>query len=387
MGSSYRTVTGPAVAGSAVTAAARRVLSFTRDEWIRLAGLYAFIALLHLAGWGLYLYYVADFPALVGLGFVAYMFGLRHAFDVDHIAAVDDTVRYMMQKGKRPLAIGFFFSLGHSTVVLALAIAIVAATALVKTQLPTWQAAGGLIGSGVSGTFLCFIGLLNLVVLLDILRVWRQAGSGKHSHNHLEELLAKRGLMNRLFGGRLRGLINHSWQMYPLGLLFGLGFDTASEIGLLAMTAGASAGNLPVAAVLCLPLLFAAGMSALDTTDGVLMTKAYDWAFVNPLRKIFYNITITGLSVVVALVIGSVQLAQFVIQWQGLQGPFADFLAGLEFEILGYVVVGLFLLAWAVSFAYWRLGRFEQRYAHLHTLHMHPHEHEGGRQHGHRHFH
>ena len=227
---------------------------FTGAEWLRLAGFYGVIVALHVAGWGLYLYYSAAYPALVGLGFVAYMFGLRHAFDADHIAAVDDTVRFMLQKGKRPLGIGFFFSLGHSTIVLLLAVAVVFAADWVKRGLPMMKDAGSLIGASVSGTFLLAIALLNFLVLLQILKVWGLARRGAHSHDHLEELLAKRGFLNRLFGGRLQRVMSASWHMYPLGLLFGLGFDTASEIGLLAMTAGASAGNLPIAAVLCLPL-------------------------------------------------------------------------------------------------------------------------------------
>ena len=218
--------------------------SFSSSEWARLAGFYGFIAVLHITGWGLYLHYAAYYPPLVGLGFVAYMFGLRHAFDADHIAAVDDTVRFMLQKGKNPLGVGFFFSLGHSTIVLGLAIAIAFAASTVKAA--TARAAEhrrNRSAPRVSGTFLWIIGILNLLVLLDILKVWQKAKSGTHSHAHLEALLVQRGLINRLFGGRLQKLMNHSWQMYPLGLLFGLGFDTASEVGLLAMTAGASAGQ------------------------------------------------------------------------------------------------------------------------------------------------
>jgi high-affinity nickel-transport protein len=368
-------------------APARSLLTFTGAEWLRLAGLYGSIAALHALGWGLYLYYAADHPALVGLGLVAYMFGLRHAFDADHIAAIDDTVRYMLQKGRRPLGVGFFFSLGHSTIVLALAIAITFAAAVVKQDLPELKNIGGIIGASVSGTFLWIIGVLNLLVLLDILGVWKKAKAGTHDHTHLEELMLRRGLMNRLFGGRLQKLLNHSWQMYPLGVLFGLGFDTASEVGLLAMTAGASAGNLPVAAILCLPILFAAGMTLMDTTDGVLMSKAYNWAFVNPLRKIFYNLTTTALSIVVALVIGTIELAQVLIGMLDVQGPFFDFVAGLEFGVLGYVIVGLFLIAWALSVALWKFGRIEERYGEPSPMHSHPHSHKGGVQHSHRHVH
>jgi high-affinity nickel-transport protein len=196
-----------------------------------------------------------------------------------------------------------------------------------------------------------------LLVLLDILKIWKKANAGTHSHAHLEVLLQKRGLLNRLFGGRLQRLMTHSWQMYPLGLLFGLGFDTASEVGLLAMTAGASAGDLPIPAVLSLPVLFAAGMTLMDTTDGVLMCKAYNWAFLNPLRKIFYNMTTTGLSVAVALLVGTVELTQVLIATLDLHGVVFDAIAGLDFGRLGYLIVGMFLLAWGLSLGVWKWGR------------------------------
>lgn len=365
--------------------AATRV--FTSGEWLRLAAVYGFIAFLHLLGWGLYLRYAADYPALIGLGFVAYMFGLRHAFDADHIAAIDDTVRYMLQKGRKPLGIGFFFSLGHSTIVLGLAVGIAVAATAVKQDLPALRNIGGVLGAGVSGLFLWTIGILNFLVLLDILGVWNQAKNGRHDHRHLEQLMAQRGLLNRLFGGRLQKFVEHSWQMYPLGALFGLGFDTASEVGLLAMTAGASAGNLPMGAVLALPILFAAGMSLMDTTDGVLMSKAYNWAFLNPLRRIFYNLTTTSLSIAVALVIGTIELLQVLIGMLDLHGPFLDAVAGLDFGTLGYVIVGLFLLAWGLSVACWKLGRIEARYAPRLDVHSHFHAHDGGVAHSHEHTH
>lgn len=362
-------------------------MSFSPAEWTRLAVLYGFIGVLHLFGWGLYLHYAGRYPQLVGLGFVAYMFGLRHAFDADHIAAVDDTVRFMLQKGKTPLGVGFFFSLGHSTVVLALAIGIAFASTAVKAELPQLKNTGAIVGAGVSGTFLWIIGILNLLVLLDILQIWRTAKSGTHGHVHLEALLQKRGLLNRLFGGHLQRLMNHSWQMYPLGLLFGLGFDTASEVGLLAMTAGASAGNLPVPAVLCLPVLFAAGMTMMDTTDGVLMSKAYNWAFLNPLRRIFYNITTTGLSVAIALLVGTVELLQVLINALNLQGHYFDAIAALDFGIVGYLIVGMFLLAWGLSVGVWKFGRIEERYSMQLAPHSHVHVHKGGVEHSHDHTH
>jgi nickel/cobalt transporter (NiCoT) family protein len=365
---------------------ARRVF-FSRAEWARLALLYGFIGVLHVLGWGPYLHYAASYPPLVGLGFVAYMLGLRHAFDADHIAAVDDTVRFMLQKGKRPLGVGFFFSLGHSTVVLCLAVGIALAASAVKAELPQFKTMGALIGAGVSGTFLWIIGIMNLLVLLDILKIWQSAKRGTHSHAHLEELLQKRGLLNRLFAGRLQKFMNHSWQMYPVGLLFGLGFDTASEVGLLAMTAGASAGDLPIPAVLCLPVLFAGGMTLMDTTDGVLMSKAYNWAFLNPVRKIFYNVTTTGLSVTVALLVGTIELLQVLIGTLDLHGRSFDAVAALNFGVLGYLIVGMFLLAWGVSVAAWKFGRIEDRHFLRSEPHTHTHSHDGGVEHSHSHLH
>ena len=381
------TPTGSSTVQRPQAAQSPRLLAYSASEWLRLAGFYGFIAVLHLLGWGLFLHYTVRYPALVGLGLAAYLFGLRHAFDADHIAAVDDTVRFLLQKGKNPLGVGFFFSLGHSSVVLAMALAISLSALAVKRDLPELQSLGAVIGTGVSGLFLWFIGILNLLVLLDILKVWRQARSGKHSHTHIDELLARRGLINRLFGGRLQRIINHSWQMYPLGLLFGLGFDTASEVGLLAMTAGAATGALPMTAVLSLPLLFAAGMIVMDTTDGVLMSKAYNWALLNPLRKVFYSITTTGLSVAVALLIGSIELLQVLGNTMHIRGPVFDLVGGLDLGAIGYLIVGLFLMAWAVSFALWKFGNIEQRHGGAHRLHAHEHAHEGGVTHTHEHLH
>ena len=366
---------------------ARARPGFGRQERAQLGWLYGAVALLHVIGWGLYLHFATHYPALMGLGLVAYMFGLRHAFDADHIAAIDDTVRIMLQKGKRPLGVGFFFSLGHSTVVLGLAVTIAFSAAAVVRDLPELQKFGGVIGACVSGGFLWLIGILNLFVLLDILEVWQQARTGAHSHQHLDAMLARRGFLNRFLRGRLQALMNHSWQMYPLGLLFGLGFDTASEVGLLAMTAGASAGRLPIPAVLALPVLFAAGMTLMDTTDGVLMTRAYDWALVNPLRKIFYNAMTTGLAVLVALLIGSIELLQVLIGTLGLRGRFYDAVAIIDFGTMGYVVVGLFLVAWGGSVVAWKFGRIEERLGGAGHRHSHRHVHDDGTEHSHEHLH
>lgn len=341
----------------AVKGAPRWQLGFTAQEWVRLSGLYAAVALLHVVGWGLYCFHSARYPSLLGLGLVAYMFGVRHAFDADHIAAVDDTVRFSLQRNRRQLGIGFYFSLGHATVVFVLAAGIALAAALVRRELPQWQAAGSVIGSGVSGAFLCFIGILNLLVLLDLVKLWRGARLPRDSHAHHDDVLARRGLLNRLLGRRFQQLIQHSWQMYPLGLLFGLGFDTASEVGLLAMTAGVTAGHLPIGGVLCLPILFAAGMTLLDTTDGILMTRAYDWAYVDPMRKCLYNLLITGLSVAMALLIGAVELAQLAIRVLHLRGLLVDFVAGIDFGSLGLLITGVYLFAWCTSIAAWKLAQ------------------------------
>lgn len=350
-------------------------LSFTSSEWLRISALYGIIVSLHVIGWGLYLSYARQYPPLVGLGLTAYLFGLRHAFDSDHIAAIDNTVRSILQKRRSPLGIGFFFSLGHSTIVFALAIVITCAAAAVKAKLPFMESIGGLFGASVSGIFLWIIGILNLLVLLDILQVWTKAKTGTHSHRHLDELLAKRGLMNRLLGRRYVQLINHSWQMYPVGLLFGLGFDTATEVALLAMTAGAATGMLPWPAVLSLPILFTAGMALLDTTDGILMTKAYRWAFINPIRKVFYNLTTTSISIVVALIIGTIELLQVFVGVFGLHGGIFTAVADLNFGDLGFFIVGLLMVAWITSLSIWKFGRLEERYGDQESA-SHDHEYE-----------
>jgi high-affinity nickel-transport protein len=337
------------------------MLNFTRAEWRRLGSLYGVIGLLHVCGCALYLHYSARFPALVGLGLAAYLLGLRHGFDADHISAVDDTTRYLLQRGRRPLGLGFFFSLGHSTIVFLLSVCLIASAAAVRHDLPWLKIFGALIGGSVSALFLLFIGILNLLVVLDLLKLWRHARITAHEHAHLEELLARRGLINRLFGGRLRRFVEHSWQMYPLGVLFGLGFDTASEVAVLALTAGAAAGSLPAAAALSLPILFTAGMCAVDTTDGVLMSRAYDWAFVNPLRKIFYNVTVTSLSAAVALLIGGLELIQVLGATLHVHGALLQWVQRLDLSTLGYGIVVLFTLAWIVSLAAWKSGRFEPR--------------------------
>jgi high-affinity nickel-transport protein len=336
--------------------------SFTRPETARLGGMGLVIVLLHVVGWGLFAIYAPRYPAMAGLGAIAYTLGLRHAFDADHIAAIDNTTRKFLAEGKRQLGTGFFFSLGHSSVVFIMAVAIAVGTRAVESKIPTFQHYGGVIGASVSGLFLWLIGILNLLVLLDILRIYRGMKAGRYDSDHLDETLATRGLMSRFFGRFFR-LIRSSWHMYPLGFLFGLGFDTASEIAFLAITAGiAGKAGIPFAAIMSLPILFAAGMCLMDTIDGAFMTQAYGWAFSNPLRKIFYNITVTSLSVAIALLVGTVELIGVLAGQLGWRGPFVDFLDALNFQRIGYVIVAMFVVAWAASVVIWKARRIEERW-------------------------
>jgi nickel/cobalt transporter (NiCoT) family protein len=341
----------------------RWTFALDRAEWYRLSGLAAAIGLLHAAGWGLFAWYSSSYPALAGRGVLAYTFGLRHAFDADHIAAIDNTTRTFLAQGKRPLGVGFFFSLGHSTIVFALTAGLAVAARTVSADLPGLQTWGGTIGAGVSGTFLWIIGILNLLVLLDVLRVFVDLRGGADDETALEERLLDRGFMSRLFIGRLFRFVSKSWHMYPLGVLFGLGFDTATEVGLLAIAAGVATHHTPFLAVVSLPILFAAGMSLMDTADGAFMSHAYGWAFSNPVRRIYYNITVTTLSVAVALLIGTVELLQVLAERLAGDGGFFSLLARLDFGALGYGVVGLFVLVWIASVVVWKAGRIEQRWS------------------------
>jgi nickel/cobalt transporter (NiCoT) family protein len=301
----------------------------------------------------------------VGIGLSAYTLGLRHAFDADHIAAIDNTTRKLMSDGKRPLSVGFFFSLGHSTIVFALAALFAVGFSVLSGQVKNGRSAlhdaTNLIGTGISATFLFMIAALNVAILIGIVRVFRDMRRGRYDEVELEHKLNSRGLMNRLFG-RLTKTVNEPWQMYPVGVLFGLGFDTASEVALLFLAAGAAGAGLPFYAILCLPILFAAGMSLLDTIDGSFMNFAYDWAFSKPIRKVYYNITITALSITVALVIGTIELLGLLASKLTLHGRFWDWVSAININTLGYIIVGLFALTWVVALAIWRFGRIEERW-------------------------
>jgi high-affinity nickel-transport protein len=301
----------------------------------------------------------------IGLGVTAYTLGMRHAFDADHIAAIDNTTRKLMAEGKRPVSVGFWFSLGHSSVVfglcLLLSLGVKALAGQVQNDSSSLQQTTGLIGTAVSGVFLLLIGVINLVVLKQILGVFGEMRRGTYDEDALEEHLNKRGLINRILGPVMR-LVSKPWHMYPTGLLFGLGFDTATEVSLLVLAGGAAAFNLPWYAILTLPILFAAGMSLLDSIDGCFMNFAYGWAFSNPVRKVYYNITITALSVAVALIIGGIEVISIITDKAGItSGPLA-WIGGLDLNVVGYVIVALFVATWAVALLVWRFARIEERW-------------------------
>jgi high-affinity nickel-transport protein len=359
------------------TTASRSLASRVRaalsgQEWARLGGMAGFIVLLHVLGFGILLFVVApashDMGARtfgVGLGLTAYTLGMRHAFDADHIAAIDNTTRKLMTERKRPLSVGFWFSLGHSTIVfglcLLLAVGVKALAGQVEDEGSGLQQTTGLVGTLVSGSFLMLIAAINFAVLLGILRVFRGMRGGEYDEAALEEQLNNRGLLNRILG-RVTKAVTRPWQMYPVGVLFGLGFDTATEISLLVLAGGAAASVLPWYAILCLPLLFAAGMSLFDTIDGTFMNFAYGWAFAKPVRKVYYNITITALSVLVAVLIGGVELLSLLADKLGLAGGFWGWMSGLDLNYLGYGVVVLFVITWLIALAVWRYGRIEEKW-------------------------
>jgi len=346
----------------------RQVLKFEREELPRLFGVLGTVVFLHVLGWGLFIHFNSNpqyhqitdgSGALIyaGAGALAYGFGLRHAFDADHIVAIDDTTRIMLAKGKKPLGVGLFFSLGHSTVVLALSVGIAFAATKTTIFKDAFSSTGGTIGTSVSGFFLYLVGILNLVIMVGVVKAWKQAKSGKYSHEHLEQLLNDRSLMRRIFRGRFKKGFDHSWQLYPVGVLFGLGFDTATEVGLLALSATAAAG----------------------TVGSTFMTKAYSWAFTSPLRKIYYNLTTTGLSVFVALGIGTIQWISVASDNFGLAEtqPFKRITA-IDLSSIGYFIVLSFVLAFALSIIIWKIGKYEERFGakikdidHTHTgLHI-----------------
>ncbi|MGH9091153.1 MAG: HoxN/HupN/NixA family nickel/cobalt transporter [Acidimicrobiales bacterium] len=344
----------------------------SRTEWSRVAGMAATVLGLFVVGFALlaaaapHHYRMSRTEVFgIGTGVLALTLGMRHAFDADHISAIDNTTRKLMAEGRRPMSVGFFFSLGHSTVVFVLAVllnfGIRALDAQVRSGSSGLHAVTGVIGTSVSGTFLYVIAALNIVVFLSILRAFRDLRGGRFDEEELERQLEQRGLMNRFFGPLARR-VDAPWKMYPVGVLFGLGFDTATEVALLVLSGTAVAGGLPFWAILSLPVLFAAGMCLFDTMDGCFMNFAYGWSFSRPVRKIYYNLVITGLSVGVALVIGTVELVALLGTALHLHGGIWDATAGFDVNTAGFVIVGLFVLTWAVALAVWRWGRLEAKW-------------------------
>jgi high-affinity nickel-transport protein len=327
----------------------------------KIFGIYAFLIAFNLSAWAVAFVAFAKHPLLLGTALLAYTFGLRHAVDADHISAIDNVTRKLMQDRRKPVSVGFYFSLGHSTVVVGLSIAIAIAAALVKNQLPAMQTIGGLVGTSVSAAFLLLIAAINILVLADVFRAFRAVRRGEpYCDRSVDAMLDGRGLVGRFFRPLL-SVVDRSWKMYPIGLLFGLGFDTATEVGLLGIAAVEAGNGLPVLDILIFPLLFTAGMSLLDTTDGVLMLAAYGWAFVKPVRKIYYNMIVTLVSVVVALAIGGIEAAGVLASQLRLTGGVWDFVGTLSGQLgtLGFVILGIFIAGWGAASLVYKLKRYD----------------------------
>jgi high-affinity nickel-transport protein len=342
-------------------AGGRRLASQSGDSLTRrLVGIYLFLAVFNLGAWVWAFIAFHGRPVMLGVALVVYGLGLRHAVDADHIAAIDNVTRKLMQQGRRSVSVGLFFALGHSSIVIGVTAAL-AGLATVLAGFQRFQVIGGLVSTAVSSLFLIAIAAINIVIYVSIFRTYRQVrAGGAYIEEDLDMLLGNRGFLSRLMKP-LFGLIRHSWQMFPLGLLFGLGFDTATEVAVFGISAAQAAKGVSTAATLVFPVLFAAGMSLLDTTDGVLMLRAYDWAFIKPMRKLFYNMTITLISVAVALLIGGIEGFSLLRDQLRLAGPFWDTVAmlGANMNVLGLLIIGLFAASWLVSFIVYKVKRLD----------------------------
>jgi nickel/cobalt transporter (NiCoT) family protein len=343
--------------------------ALTPGERRRAGSMFGAIALLHIVGFGVFIAFVlpSHYKGLgIGVAGLAYSLGMRHAFDADHISAIDNTTRKLMNEGKRPLSIGFWFSLGHSSIVVAIGVGIVVAEKAVYGAVSNSSSGleqfGGIFGTVVSATFLYLIAALNIVILAGIFRVFQAMRQGTYDEAELERQLNNRGLMYRFFG-RWMKTIDKEWHMYPVGVVFGMGFDTATEVALLATTALLASQHLPFYSIMCLPILFTAGMCLMDTIDGIFMNFAYSWAFLNPVRKVYYNLAITGLSVAICFFIGTIEvLGLLPTELGGLHGGFWSFMADFDINKAGFVIVGMFVVCWAGAVAFWRLGRVEEKW-------------------------
>lgn len=346
-------------------------VGWNRADWLAVLAYSAVIVAMHAVGFGVLILVILPAHLEVGsrafglgLGLTAYVFGMRHAFDADHIAAIDNTTRKLMADGQRPKSVGFWFALGHSMTVFAMTAVVAAGAGAIGHSLSAHSESGvalRTLGTLASASFLYLIGLVNLVALAGIWRMWRALQHGDFDEAELTRHLEARGLVARVLGRLGRG-VRAPWQMAGLGLLFGLGFDTASEVALLVMAGSTAAAGLPWYAILVLPLLFAAGMSLLDFLDGLFMTIAYGWAFTTPARRIYYNLSVTGLSVCVALIIGTIELASVLKGRLGPINQFTTWVGGLDLGNVGFIIVGVFVLTWTIAVAYWRLARVEERW-------------------------
>lgn len=332
----------------------------SRDLRSKVIGIYILLIAFNLVAWGLALAgFAIQYPALLGTALLAYTFGLRHAVDADHISAIDNVTRKLMQENKRPVAVGFFFSLGHSTIVVALTIGIAIAATFIQSSIPALKNAGGLIGTTVSATFLYLIAFINILVLWEIFQAFQKVKRGEdYNDQSIDEFLNQRGLMGRFFRPLLK-VVDKSWKMYPVGVLFGLGFDTATEVGILGIAAVEAGKGLPIFYILIFPALFTAGMCLLDTTDGILMLGAYGWAFVKPMRKLYYNLNITLVSVLVALVVGTIEVLSIIANQLSLSGGIWDSVGTLDFGLLGTLIIGIFVVSWIVSTIIYKVRRYD----------------------------
>ncbi|MEH2407931.1 HoxN/HupN/NixA family nickel/cobalt transporter [Nostoc sp.] len=334
----------------------------SRNVRRKVINIYAFLISVNILIWVVALIAFHRYPLLLGTAVLAYSFGLRHAVDADHIAAIDNVTRKLMQENKRPVAVGFFFSLGHSTVVIAASVAIALTTTTIHNNFPSFEKVGGLISSTVSALFLLAIAAINMVVLWDVYKTFQSVKRGGiYDEQSLDEFLNQRGLLGRIFRPLFR-LIDSSWKMFPLGFLFGLGFDTATEVALLGISANQAAKGLPIWSILLFPALFTAGMSLIDTTDGILMLGAYGWAYVKPIRKLYYNMTITLVSVLVAVVIGGIEALNIIGDQLQLKSPFWDFISQLgdNFGTIGYLIIAIFIFSWLLSTIIYKVNKYDE---------------------------
>ncbi len=333
----------------------------TADLRSKIIGIYTLLIVANLGSWAFALLAFHHYPVLIGTAFLAYSFGLRHAVDADHIAAIDNVTRKLMQEGKRPVGVGFFFSLGHSTVVVGLSAAVAITAVVLKSHFSVIENFGSIVGTLISAGFLFAIAIMNSFVLMSIYATFKRVrDGGRYEDEDLNLLLAKRGFFGRFFRG-LFALVDRSWHMYPIGLLFGLGFDTATEVGLLGISAAEASNGINVWSIMIFPALFTAGMLLIDTTDSIMMLGAYGWAFAKPIRKLYYNLTITSVSAIVAVVVGGIETLGLAQGKLNLSGPFWNQIAAINnnFGILGYLIIGIFAVSWLVSILFYKLGRYD----------------------------